>query len=112
MLSRPVWGAWIEISKYPQTANNAYWSRPVWGAWIEIEMLRRKREQGSRRAPYGARGLKYTEHIANKLLMRSRAPYGARGLKLFCDLENPRFVESRAPYGARGLKSVGAYGEL
>ena len=35
LLSRPVWGAWIEICMslfQPLTL----WSRPVWGAWIEI----------------------------------------------------------------------------
>ena len=34
-MSRPVWGAWIEIGR----RGGIRWagrSRPVWGAWIEI----------------------------------------------------------------------------
>ena len=34
--SRPVWGAWIEISQRAQTYIVDNESRPVWGAWIEI----------------------------------------------------------------------------
>ena len=35
LLSRPVWGAWIEIEQYAlQQQRHA--SRPVWGAWIEM----------------------------------------------------------------------------
>ena len=56
--SRPVWGAWIEISTMhsyaPQDA-----SRPVWGAWIEIVTLWPVYFRVCGRAPYGARGLKY-----------------------------------------------------
>ena len=33
-------------------------SRPVWGAWIEIEILSYLDQIIERRAPYGARGLK------------------------------------------------------
>ena len=35
LLSRPVWGAWIEIAT-PSLARGTTPSRPVWGAWIEI----------------------------------------------------------------------------
>ena len=33
-------------------------SRPVWGAWIEIAMGALLKDLGTGRAPYGARGLK------------------------------------------------------
>ena len=57
--SRPVWGAWIEIcSLCPWDCVNGR-SRPVWGAWIEIEYLRKNPRHYERRAPYGARGLKW-----------------------------------------------------
>ena len=36
IVSRPVWGAWIEIEKYYEVRANGRRSRPVWGAWIEI----------------------------------------------------------------------------
>ena len=35
-LSRPVWGAWIEIYMVAPPCLPPVWSRPVWGAWIEI----------------------------------------------------------------------------
>ena len=34
-------------------------SRPVWGAWIEMRYEGVKTPGQARRAPYGARGLKY-----------------------------------------------------
>ena len=34
-------------------------SRPVWGAWIEMRFLRCRMKSQPRRAPYGARGLKF-----------------------------------------------------
>ena len=34
-VSRPVWGAWIEI-RVLYHARGAMASRPVWGAWIEM----------------------------------------------------------------------------
>ena len=57
LTSRPVWGAWIEIT-VSVLAAWAFASRPVWGAWIEIPPKRIFRQQTRRRAPYGARGLK------------------------------------------------------
>ena len=36
LLSRPVWGAWIEIIGYLPSVLLAFASRPVWGAWIEM----------------------------------------------------------------------------
>ena len=35
-VSRPVWGAWIEIHIHTHIIVNSV-SRPVWGAWIEIK---------------------------------------------------------------------------
>ena len=35
-LSRPVWGAWIEITMAQRCAESNNLSRPVWGAWIEM----------------------------------------------------------------------------
>ena len=35
-MSRPVWGAWIEIRIHPDVVTGGCKSRPVWGAWIEI----------------------------------------------------------------------------
>ena len=59
-------------------------SRPVWGAWIEIRglVLDTIRQRG--RAPYGARGLKLLFRMMFHLLKR-RAPYGARGLKFLAN---------------------------
>ena len=59
LLSRPVWGAWIEIIDVLGNIIRSM-SRPVWGAWIEIlgEVVTAVMTYG--RAPYGARGLKWT----------------------------------------------------
>ena len=56
VVSRPVWGAWIEISCTATPSPNDY-SR-VWGAWIEIFPFNRSPSANTCRAPYGARGLK------------------------------------------------------
>ena len=37
-LSRPAWGAWIEIGEY-NTILSIIASRPAWGAWIEMSAL-------------------------------------------------------------------------
>ena len=37
LVSRPVWGAWIEIP-FIRRMTRAKQSRPVWGAWIEISL--------------------------------------------------------------------------
>ena len=34
--SRPVWGAWIDLSPKSRSRRHRDASRPVWGAWIEI----------------------------------------------------------------------------
>ena len=56
-MSRPVWGAWIEIAMGSLLAQLKP-SRPVWGAWIEIESYNAAEVLAKGRAPYGARGLK------------------------------------------------------
>ena len=78
------------------------------------------------RAPYGARGLKFSSppfkfrYVSSRPIRGawieidalrvvdsgtlSRAPYGARGLKFLGLLCLWRVRPSRAPYGARGLK--------
>ena len=56
--SRPVWGAWIEMA-YLVFSEQGVASRPVWGAWIEIEKYNYESHPNYRRAPYGARGLKF-----------------------------------------------------
>ena len=103
--SRPVWGAWIEISGTAETAKAGtsrapygarglkslfnflivllYPSRPVWGAWIEMPAQGPRRRYAGRRAPYGARGLKFLALLRRRWLHRCRAPYGARGLKFW-----------------------------
>ena len=56
-------------------------SRPVWGAWIEMELVSISTISAPRRAPYGARGLKYRLISSQEWPLSRRAPYGARGLK-------------------------------
>ena len=77
-------------------------SRPVWGAWIEIADYGHSAYRRCSRAPYGARGLKfiYIEGLGKEI---RRAPYGARGLKWSC-VDYLNKIARRAPYGARGLK--------
>ena len=64
-----------------QNINYAFLlSRPVWGAWIEIPLFLYVSFPTAGRAPYGARGLK-CPGIGIHKTGHSRAPYGARGLK-------------------------------
>ena len=74
--SRPVWGAWIEITLIHYPLMNGS-SRPVWGAWIEIMLF-----------------------VPDSLDDMGRAPYGARGLKSFSALSCFAFVLSRPVWGA------------
>ena len=78
-------------------------SRPVWGAWIEIAPYLYRGRAAPGRAPYGARGLKYQTNDESEA-ETGRAPYGARGLKLVLNLPFIMPIVRRAPYGARGLK--------
>ena len=57
----------------------------------------------SRRAPQGARGLKFIKDLEDGFLLARRAPQGARGLKSIPDGEFA-LNHGRAPQGARGLK--------
>ena len=36
VLSRPAWGAWIEITQNAIQRYDSITSRPAWGAWIEM----------------------------------------------------------------------------
>ena len=52
-------------------------SRPAWGAWIEIVHRRAVVYYGRGRAPYGARGLKFNRP-PEMLLKLSVAPHTGR----------------------------------
>ena len=67
-----------------------------------------KKEDGTSRAPYGARGLKWLWVGLITQADDGRAPYGARGLKYTDYDNNGQIISRRAPYGARGLKSIRA----
>ena len=53
----------------------------------------------ARRAPYGARGLKY-KSLMKVIRILSRAPYGARGLKCKVSDLSGKSLESRPIRGA------------
>ena len=78
-------------------------SRPVWGAWIEIENNEDEPPQGVSRAPYGARGLKFSLRPLQPLDPRSRPVWGA-WIEMLLTCPGSLCESSRAPYGARGLK--------
>ena len=66
-----------------QNINYAFLlSRPVWGAWIEMVVVSMAMPSRGSRAPYGARGLKFAGRLNGNGAV-GRAPYGARGLKFF-----------------------------
>jgi len=52
-------------------------SRPVWGAWIEIMIILLLLCFGVSRAPYGARGLKYDWDVWQEFWYKSRPVWGA-----------------------------------
>ena len=94
----PMRGAWIEISQ------DLVWcacpqSRPTRGAWIEMQAETQAIHSGHRRAPHGARGLKFGG-IKNTVVSISRAPHGARGLKFLCPGIDFSLGESRPTRGA------------
>ena len=125
-LSRPVWGAWIEICTPAVCALRCVRSRPVWGAWIEICVDYLNKISLSSRAPYGARGLKYMKHYQPRDRRRSRPVWGAwieigtgagqqgadgrsrpvwgAWIEILAPVSVFRPALGRAPYGARGLK--------
>ena len=49
-------------------------SRPVWGAWIEMDIKRWAAAADARRAPYGARGLKYRQEVQEKAQRQASRP--------------------------------------
>ena len=51
IVSRPVWGAWIEIMGQDRRQKQAGGSRPVWGAWIEMESRRDQTAKPRRSRP-------------------------------------------------------------
>ena len=58
-MSRPARGAWVEIILAANTQIQAA-SRPARGAWVEIRNSTSQAHAHRRRAPQGARGLKYS----------------------------------------------------
>ena len=80
-------------------------SRPAWGAWIEIMSVWRLAPILPSRAPHGARGLKYGLVPAHGYTLLGRAPHGARGLKSELRHHGDGIIR-RAPHGARGLKCL------
>ena len=56
-------------------------SRPARGAWVEIFDITADHVVEKRRAPQGARGLKFAIAGIVLRILRRRAPQGARGLK-------------------------------
>ena len=106
--SRPVWGAWIEIPVRWPVLYDAQ-SRPVWGAWIEMHDRPYQFTPHVRRAPYGARGLKYWSKHPSGHCSESRPVWGAWiEILLFLGLDMGE--GGRAPYGARGLKFSESHG--
>ena len=80
LLSRPVWGAWIEIV-ISATINAVFMSRPVWGAWIEISVSGLMyTDSGTSRPVWGA-WIEIETVVHLEELIKGRARYGARGLK-------------------------------
>ena len=76
LLSRPVWGAWVEIRPWWRRIA-ATRSRPVWGAWVEIKKPAKKGGKWYSRAPYGARGLKKAGVNVQVSQIQSRPVWGA-----------------------------------
>ena len=109
--SRPVWGAWIEISCAISPVWGSQLSRPVWGAWIEISFCPHSFPNVSRRAPYGARGLKSKRMLKRGIPTWSRPVWGA-WIEITTNISRDTVPHSRAPYGARGLKSPGPAEEV
>ena len=56
-------------------------SRPARGAWVEMKSFPTILTPRGRRAPQGARGLKYIDNYCKNPYKLGRAPQGARGLK-------------------------------
>ena len=104
LLSRPAWGAWIEITDTLKESKNNFESRPAWGAWIEMNLKSFPMILTPRRAPHGARGLKYRGKHRIETSSQSRPAWGA-WIDMCGSKRTGRTAASRAPHGARGLKS-------
>ena len=78
-------------------------SRPARGAWVEIVPVRVLRLGRQRRAPQGARGLKFAETFA-AAAGTGRAPQGARGLKYN--------MPSQMEHGSKSRPARGAWVEI
>ena len=105
--SRPARGAWVEI-RSDLSSVFPFASRPARGAWVEIPIAQIYCAYTlSRRAPQGARGLKYLFPASPVAHDARRAPQGARGLKFPYHPALCRVEIRRAPQGARGLKYIG-----
>ncbi len=124
MLSRPIRGAWIEISSRCSRGTSSM-SRPIRGAWIEIMVMRRGIKDSTGSRPIRGAWIEINEYLTNARINKSRpirgawieiasppgcaqgggsrAPYGARGLKSHSHYKTYNKTR-RAPYGARGLK--------
>ena len=77
-------------------------SRPARGAWVEISDTSVVFRNDSRRAPQGARGLKFNPCNSSNKDKDSRAPQGARGLKLSRAKTMILLLSSRPARGAWG----------
>ena len=80
-MSRPAWGAWIEIPSEPNSPKAERRSHPSRSAWIEMPGFPPPLWRATSRAPHGARGLKYGENQTVCVYAPRRTPRGVRGLK-------------------------------
>ena len=101
--SRPSRGAWIEISSGSST-DTLDSSRPSRGAWIEMFPLLAFLPRLLRRAPRGARGLKFRVFIIKPKKRRWSRPSRGAWIEIHRSRSASRCADRRAPRGARGLK--------
>ena len=76
LLSRPARGAWVEIISYVPAVNGRL-SRPARGAWVEMFFGFGTFGNFVRRAPQGARGLKFCVGAPAPSVTGSRPARGA-----------------------------------
>ena len=74
-------------------------SRPVWGAWIEILSVTTAVMALAGRAPYGARGLKFITPQQKTIVDRSRPVWGA-WIEILCQMILQKTLMSRPVWGA------------
>ena len=125
-MSRSSRSAWIEMMRC-LGISMLIKSRSSRSAWIEIRCRGRQGISDARRAPRGARGLKF-DFCDAVCRICGRAPRGARGLKSLAAMSHRSLCQSRssrsawieirslwgrragerrrAPRGARGLKLI------